>query len=73
VSFLKQHAGSHCSTFTNESAPVTADSVGLDWHVDAATDKLPVEQSEAGLGGWAGGYWWSWPLPWEDRDIPIVI
>ena len=70
--YVRRMAGSTAGSFTMERTPIMSTTRFISWHSDAANDTLAEELSEAGLGGYACGYWWTWPLSAEARALPVV-
>ena len=75
MQFLKSSAGSSLKHFSSESSPLTRLSVVISWHSDAASEAdLSVNEDGVGigLGGYACGYWWNWPLTREAAELHIT-
>ena len=47
----------------------------LSWHPDAANEDLGLTADGlgVGLGAYAAGYWWNWPLTPEARLLPVPV
>ena len=76
VKYLASRAGSTLKHFAAESSPLHALSMVISWHSDAASEAV-MEVDEAGdgtgLGGYACGYWWNWPLTPGAAELHITV
>ena len=73
--FISRVAGCSASSYTAELEPLHFHSQMIDWHPDAANEDMGVDSDGlgVGLGAYAAGYWFNWPLSPEARKLPIPV
>ena len=75
IRFITTVAGCSAASYTAEKQPLHFSSHMLSWHPDAANEDLGLTADGlgVGLGAYAAGYWWNWPLTPEARLLPVPV
>jgi hypothetical protein len=81
IKFIARVAGATACRYTGARHELCADTMSVPLHTDAAVcgdvDSpeyvLDEHENGLGLGGYAAGYWYNWPLSEEAKELPAAV